>query len=164
MTTAHSEAMTPHYAFDVLPAAGAFDSSGSFTPIYTGNAAASLGGRIDLSSGGRLAVTVEYTADAGATNGYPGFYVAWQKRLDDSTTATSYDQTPLGTVTPDANDAPILCYRTRIECNGLTDASAGYADFVFSVPPGAIGVRIEPAEIGDTANPGTFGAWLGRAP
>lgn len=161
MTTL-KENLVSHRSFTALPAAGAFASGHAVTSIVGTDTAGAIG-RLDLTNGGKLAVTIKYTANVAAVSGYPGFYVAWQKRIDDGTAVMSYDQTPLGTVTPDANDAPILCYRTRVECNGLTDASAEYADYALDVPPWAVGVRVEPAEIGDTANPGTCGIWLGRA-
>lgn len=142
-----------HRASAALPAAGAFDDTPSFTPIKKATAD---------SPAGTLSITLNYTADVGATNGYPGFYIAWEVELPNGDTKTIYDTVDIATVTPDNADGPVRQLRARVECESLMDGSDAWDGRVVDVYPGAIGVRIEAAEVGDTANPGTLAIYLGR--
>lgn len=142
-----------HRAFSALPASGAYDTS-------------SEAFRIDRGSP-RLAIVLKYTADPGATNGRPCFRLRWSLALPDSngdvTLTSAYETVRLAATTPDNVDAPVTELRARFECDGLTDGDAAVDVRTVDIPPGAGLVTVEPAELGDTSNPGQLAVWLGRA-
>lgn len=136
-----------HRALAELPADGDYDTSADWYDI----------------TGGKLAVLMQYTAAPGADAGYPCYRVAWRVTLPDTTVATVYETVKLGAVTPDGPDAPITRLTARVECEDLTDGDGDYRSDVIEVLPGADGVRIEPAELGDIVNAGSLAIWLGSA-
>lgn len=141
-----------HRASSALPAAGAFDASPAFVPITK------------VTTTDQIGIVLNYTADPGATSGYPGFRVAWEFPVDaNSTSATVYETVDLATVTPDAQDGPVRQLRYRAECEDLTDASDEWTIRTIFVREGARAIRIEAAEVGDTVNPGTLAVYFSRS-
>jgi hypothetical protein len=99
-----------------------------------------------------LTFIVNYTAAIGSTNARPKVRIAWG---DGVTTVLQ----PIVETTIDASAAPVASRgQYTLEQRYPTAISAG-ASVMFAVPidvlPGARKVRLDVAELGDTANPGT---------
>lgn len=136
-----------HIASRALTAAGAW---------YTAATAASLPGNWRESPGKRqISVLVTYTS--GAAGGYPKIRPVWTfNAAADGTAFLGRDTTNSGTATASAPNITIDNYLTVVNLQSLTTGSAEKVAVVLDVPPNANAVKIECAEVGVTATPGTI--------
>jgi len=137
-----------HIASRTLPASGAW---------YTGASDASLPGNWQHAPGAQY-ITVIVTYTAGTTGGYPKIRPVWTHVASDAAGSrrTARDTTADGSATASAPAITINNYQTVLNLKGLTDGSAEVNSVVLQVPPDAVAVKIECAEVGATGTPGTI--------
>ncbi len=131
-------AYAEHRASAVLPNSGAFATAHAASRIALGVT--------------KLGIRLRYTEHASATDGYPGFRVRWSLAGGDTALATVRSNS----LTVSTTTATIKEYLAVVDCEDLTGAADVATVREIDVVPGAYAVKIEPAEIGDTANPGTL--------
>lgn len=137
-----------HIASVTLPAAGAWK---------TDAAAQGIPGSWRESRGTKsVSVLVTYTA--GASGGYPKIRPVWThvSGADGTTQFLARDTTNNGTATASAPNITVDNYLSVFALKGLTDGSAEKASVMLIVPPDAVALKIECAEVGNTGTPGTI--------
>lgn len=141
-------AYVEHIASGALPASGAWYTSATPTTI--------LGNWREHRGAQYLNVIVTYTA--GASGGYPKIRPVWthSKSGAPSTTRLPRDTTTDGSATASAPNITVNNYATVINMKGLTDGSGECNSVMLLVPPDAVAVKIECAEVGNTDTPGTI--------
>ena len=137
-----------HIASTALPAAGAWKADA--TP-------ASLPGNWREGPGARY-ITAIATYTAGGSGGYPKIRPVWIHAA--ATTGGSdrrpRDTTTDGSATASAPNITVNNYATVVNLKGLTDGVSEVNSLVLQVPPDAVAVKIECAEVGATGTPGTI--------
>lgn len=141
-------AYSEHIASVALPAAGAWKTDATPATI--------LGNWREHRGAQYLTVIVTYTN--GGAGGYPKIRPVWThaKSGAPSTTRTPRDTTIDGSATASAPNITIDNYATAINMKGLTDGSGECNSVVLLIPPDAVAVKIECAEVGNTGAPGTI--------
>ena len=124
-----------HLASQALPAAGAYT-----TQVYTALPPGTT----------RLAFWTSYTR--GAVGGYPGWRVQWGNGTESNSRAMILDE---GSLTPALPSATAQTYQETLLGPIPQDGTALTYLYEFDVPPGATEVRLQVAEVGITATPGT---------
>lgn len=136
----------PHIVSRTLPASGAY---------YTDATPLALRGSWGANTGdvARIAVLITYTR--GASGGYPKFRPVWS--FAGASTINARDTAYSGTSTVSSGEVQADLYRAAVLMKNFSDlSSAESAVVVLDVPPGATHLKIEPAEVGVTATPGTI--------
>lgn len=137
----------PGLQAQALPASGNWYTTA--TALYVGNWR-------EVHSDTSLSFRVAYTAHASSTTGYPKARAVWIVTDETGADVEMYDPVVNSTITVSGETGTVKQYRAEVEMVELTDAAAGEASFVAFTPPRwATKIRIELAEKGDTANPGT---------
>lgn len=137
-----------HIASRALPALGAW---------YTSADEASLPGNWQRAPGARY-ITVIVTYTAGGSGGYPKIRPVWTHiaAASGGSRRSARDTTVDSSASASAPAITINNYHTVLNLKGLTDGSAEVNGIVLQVPPEAVSVKIECAEVGATGTPGTI--------
>lgn len=137
-----------HIASRALEAAGAW---------YTAASPSGLPGTWRENRGAKyVSVLVTYTA--GGSGGYPKIRPVWTHvaAADGSTQFLARDTTNDGSASASAPNITVSNYLSVFALKSLTDGSAEKVNVMLLVPPDAVAVKIEAAEVGATGTPGTI--------
>ena len=138
-----------HIASVTLPAAGAWKADAT---------ASGLPGAWRNTTPGARYITVIVTYTAGGSGGYPKIRAVWTHAAAEAggSIRRPRDTTTDGSATASAPNITVNNYATVVNMKGLTDGVSEVNSIVLQVPPDAAAVKIECAEVGATATPGTI--------